>query len=120
MSAGEAREAAGKTADGIRALNHLTRRPAADELTVADVYDLLADLGLASDRLPQLLTQLDRLVERLVEAGQVRIVDGTHQGDPVAAAATTGHWLVVGRDAAAELAHAIVQAQQTLTWASPS
>ncbi len=116
-------EAAGRAAEAVRALNHQTRPgPTQDGtgLDVVDVYDVLAELALMSARLPQLLRQLEDLLDRLVEDGQVVIVDGPNAGDPVAAGAVAGHWLAAAATAAAELAHRVDSAQQTLTWASPA
>lgn len=104
-------------AEAIRALNHHTR-PGAAQIDVSDVYDLLAELALMTSRLPQLLRQLEDLLDQLVEAGAVDIVDGEHRGDPVAVAAVTGHWLAASAGAAIELAHRVDQAQQALTWAA--
>lgn len=112
-----AQEAAGRAAEAVRSLNHQTR-PGADQLDVSDVYDVLADLALMAARLPQLLRQLEDLLDRLVEADQVLIVDGPNAGDPVAVAAITGHWLAAAAGTANELAHNVDQAQQTLTWAA--
>lgn len=112
-------EAAQSAAEAIRALNHATRSGAV-ELDITDVYDVLAELALMSARLPQALRQLEDLLDRLVEGDQVLVVDGTHRGDPVAVAAITGHWLAAAAGAAAELAHRVDQAQQTLTWAAPA
>ena len=55
-------EATREAAEAIRCLNHQTRSGAAQSdvvLDVVDVYDLLAELGLMSARLPQLLRQLE-------------------------------------------------------------
>jgi hypothetical protein len=110
---------AGIAAEAIRSLNHHTR-PGAAELDVSDVYDLLAELALMTSRLPQLLGQLEALVDDLVDTGDVAIVDGDYAGDPAAVAAITGHWLAAATGAATELAHRVDQAQQTLTWAAPA
>ena len=116
-----AQEAAGIAAEAIRALNHQTRPGATQNgtgLDVSDVYDLLAELALMAGRLPQLLRQLEGLLDALVEDGQVRIIDGPNAGDPVAVAAIAGHWLAAASGAANELAHRVDQAQQTLAWAA--
>lgn len=123
MTTPTAQEAAGRAAEAVRALNHQTR-PGADQLDVSDVYDVLADLALMAARLPQLLRQLEDLLDRLVKHDQVLIVDGDHlndmAGDPVAVAAIAGHWLAAAAGTANELAHHVDQAQQTLTWAAPA
>jgi hypothetical protein len=113
-----AQEAAGRAAEAIRTLNHRTL-PGTAQLDVVDVYDVLAELALLAGRLPQLLRQLVNLVDDLVEAGEVRIVEGPNTGDPVAAAAVTGHWLAAASSLAAELAPRIEPAQQALAWAAP-
>lgn len=112
-------EAAQNAAEAIRALNHATRSGTV-ELDVVDVYDVLAELALMSARLPQALRQLEDVLDQLVDDGQVGIVDGPNAGDPVAAAAITGHWLAASAGAATKLSHHVDQAQQTLTWAAPA
>ena len=109
-------EEASSAAEAIRALNHQTM--AGGLLDVVDVYQLLAELSLLSGRLPQLFRQLEDIVDQLVEAGDVVIVDGPNVGDPVAACAICGHWLAAASGAAHELAHHVDAAQQVLTWAS--
>ena len=111
-------EEASSAAEAIRALNHQTM--AGGLLDVVDVYQLLAELSLLSGRLPQLFRQLEDIVDQLVEAGDVVIVDGPNVGDPAAVAAIAGHWLAASAGAAHELAHRVDQAQQTLTWAAPA
>lgn len=111
-------EEASSAAESVRALNHQTMAGAV--LDVVDVYSLLAELSLMSGRLPQLLRQLEHLVDDLVEAGEVRIVDGPNAGDPAAAGAIAGHWLAAASGAADELARRVDQAQQALTWAAPT
>lgn len=111
-------EEASNAAEAVRALNHQTRSAAA--LDVADVYQLLAELSLLTGRLPQLFRQLEQLVDALIEADEVRIVDGPNADDPAAAGAICGHWLAAASGAAVELAHRVDQAQQTLIWAAPA
>lgn len=111
-------EEASSAAEAIRALNHHTM--SAGVLDVSEIYDLLAELSLMVGRLPQLFRQLEDLVDDLVEADDVKIVDGPNAGDPVAVGAITGHWLAAASGAAHELAHRVDQAQQTLTWAAPT
>ncbi|GAB3851819.1 hypothetical protein GCM10028801_01930 [Nocardioides maradonensis] len=116
MTREEALTAAQSAAESIRALNHHTMPGAV--LGVVDVYSLLAELSLMSGRLPQLLRQLEDLVDEFVEHDEVAIVDGPNVGDPAAAGAICGHWLAAASGAAVELAHRVDAAQQTLTWAS--
>lgn len=112
-------EEATSAAEAVRVLNHQTR-PGIVQMDVTDVYDLLAELALMTNRLPQLLGQLEALVDDLVDAGDVVIVDGDYAGDPAAVGAICGHWLAAATGAAHELAHRVDQAQQTLTWAAPT
>jgi hypothetical protein len=111
-------EAAQSAAEAVRALNHQTR--SATLLDVVDVYSLLAELSILSGRLPQLFRQLEQLVDVLVEAGDVVIVDGPNMGDPAAVGAICAHWLAASSGTAHELAHRVDQAQQALTWAAPT
>lgn len=83
-------DAVQSAAEAIRFLNHQTR-PGVAALDVTDVYDLLGELAWMTGRLPQLLGQIETLLDQLVEHGQVAIVDGDQAGDPVAAAAIAGH-----------------------------
>lgn len=119
MTPAELTAAVRSAAEAIRSLNHAVR-PGAAQLDVGDVYDLLAELALLTSRLPQLLGQLEALVDDLVDAGDVAITDGDYAGDAAAVAAITGHWLAAGAGAATELARRVDQAQQTLTWAAPA
>lgn len=111
-------EEASSAAEAIRALNHQTM--AGGLLDVVDVYQLLAELSLMAGRLPQLFRQLEQLVDDLVEAGDVVVVDGPNAGDPAAVGAIAGHWLAASAGAADELAHRVDRAQQALTWAAPT
>jgi hypothetical protein len=104
-------------AELIRAINHTTR-PGAGHLSVTDLYDLLGALALLTGRLPQTLSQVEALIDALVERHHVIVVDGEHTGDPVAVAAVAGHWLQAARTSAARLADATDRAQQALTWAA--
>lgn len=111
-------EEASSAAEAVRALNHQTRSSAV--LDVVEIYSLLAELSLLTGRLPQLFRQLEHLVDDLVEAGDVVIVDGPNAGDPAAVGAICGHWLAAASGAADELARRVDQAQQALTWAAPT
>lgn len=112
-----AQEAARTAAEAVRALNHSTR-PGIAQIDVTEVYDLLGELALMAHRLPQLLGQIEALVDDLVEDDQVLIVDGPHHDDPVAVAAICGHWLAASAGAAHELAHRVDQAHQVLAHAA--
>ncbi len=111
-----AQEAARTAAEAVRALNHQTR-PGTALLDVTNLYDLLGELALMVHRLPQLLGQIEDLLDDLVEHEQVVIVDGPNLGDPVAAAAIVGHWLTTARTAADRLGHRLDQAHQVLAHA---
>ncbi len=113
---------ANAAAEMVRTINHTTRPgtidDGVDELQVTDLYDLLGGLALLAGRLPQALSQVEALLDALVENHHVVVVDGEHAGDPVAVAAVAGHWLQVARAAAGHLVHATDRAQQALTWAA--
>ena len=116
-------EIAARAAEAVRVLNHATRPGVAqsdDELDVVDIYDLLGELALMASRLPQLLGQVEPLLDALVEDDQVLIVDGPNAGDPAAAAAIAGHWLAASAGSAHELAHRVDQAHQVLAHAAAS
>lgn len=106
-------EAAQRAAEAVRTLNHQTR-PGVAHIDVTEVYDLLGELALMASRLPQLLSQIETLLDALVEDDQVLIVNGPNAGDPVAVAAVAGHWLAAGREAADRLD----QAHQVLAHAA--
>lgn len=110
-------EAATAAAEAVRTLNHATR-PGVAQIDVTDAYDLLGELALMASRLPQLLHQLETLLDALVEADQVLIVDGPNVGDPAAVAAIAGHWLAASAGAAHEIAHCVDQARQVLAHAA--
>jgi hypothetical protein len=112
-------EIAARAAEAVRALNHATR-PGVAQIDVTEVYDLLGELALMASRLPQLLRQIEDLLDALVEEDQVLIVDGPNTGDPAAAAAIAGHWLAASAGAAHELAHRVDQAHQVLAHAAVS
>lgn len=110
-------EASQSAAEAIRTLNHQTR-PGAAALDATNLYDLLGELALMTGRLPQLLHQLENLLDQLVEHHQVVIVDGPNVGDPAAVAAICGHWLAASAGSAHELAHRLDQAHQVLAHAA--
>lgn len=110
-------EAAQRAAEAVRTLNHQAR-PGVAHIDVTEVYDLLGELALMASRLPQLLSQIETLLDALVEDDQVLIVDGPNAGDPVAVAAVAGHWLAAGSEAADRLGHRLDQAHQVLAHAA--
>ncbi len=71
-------------AESVRVLNHATRSADAIDYP-ATVYQVLGALYTATGRLPQLLGQLSRWLEREAEAG--RLAESRH-GDVIAAVAT--------------------------------
>ena len=108
---------AARAAEAIRALNHATR-PGVAHVDVTEVYDLLGEIALMAHRLPQLLGQIENLIDRLVEDDQVLIVDGPNAGDPAAVAAICGHWLAASAGSAHQLAHRVDQAHEVLAHAA--
>jgi hypothetical protein len=109
--------AAARAAEVVRALNHQTR-PGTAVLDATEVYDLLGELALMASRLPQLLGQIETLIDDLVEDNQVLIVDGPNTGDPAAVAAICGHWLAASAGSAHQLAHHVDQAHEVLAHAA--
>ena len=75
---------------------------------------MLAALGIAAARLPQAIAQLRRFLDEQTTAGRVRIVDGTHAGDPAAVIAETGHLLDHATLSARGLAQLLDAATDTL------
>jgi hypothetical protein len=101
---------AGRAAEAVRELNHLTRDPGVFT-GPAELYRLVGELAVLAGRVPQLLGQLDRWLREEHDAGRVRVDTGTDPGPIVAAA---GADLADARDAAHELAHVLDAAQQHL------
>lgn len=97
-------------AETIRALNHATL--GGDGLAQpADAYQLLGELSLASSRLPQLLTQVGRWLDRALAAGQLGCDDRT---DPAIAVSEAQTYMTNARTTAAALARDLDYAQQQL------
>jgi hypothetical protein len=80
-------------------------------VTISDAYELIGELSLAADGLPQLLAQVGRWLAAALAAGRLGCDDGT---DP--AAAVSGAWLFISdaRSAAAALERDLGNAQQQL------
>ena len=76
-----ANELAGDAAESIRGLNHLTR-DAGSLHYPSDVYRVLGSLQSLAGRLPQALTQMERLLHGWVEDDHVSIDAGEVEGDP--------------------------------------
>jgi hypothetical protein len=97
-------------AEAIRGLNHATRYDAGlDQPSAA--YDLTGALMLAASRLPQLLTQITRYLDRALAAGQL---GHDHGDDPASSIHAAGIFLHDARASAAALAGDLDAAQQQL------
>lgn len=114
----EAARYAEQAAEAVRAGNHATQPCAGGLNGPADVYDVMGCLAMLAARLPQALAQLQAFLDNETDAGRVRIVDGEHVGDPVAAVTTCAHWTDTATAAAQGLQHALDQAHAALTWAA--
>jgi hypothetical protein len=97
-------------AEAIRGLNWTTNCDAGlDQPSVA--YDLAGALSLAASRLPQLITQITRYLDRALAAGRL----GHDLGDdPAHAVSATAIFLDDARLSAAALAADLGEAQQQL------
>ena len=97
-------------AEAIRGLNHATLHE--DGLGQPSVaYDVTGALSLAASRLPQLLTQITRYLDRALAAGRL----GHDLGeDPARNISAAGTFLHDARASAAALAGDLDQAQQQL------
>jgi len=58
-------------AEEIRALNHITRSRGDGWQYPGDVYSTVGNLSVMAERLPQALGQLESLISRLEDAGQL-------------------------------------------------
>ena len=97
-------------AEALRGLNHATRHPAGLGQPAA-AYDILGALSLAASRLPQLLTQITRYLDRALAAGRI----GHDLGeDPAWNVSAASVFLDDARASAAALAGDLDQAQQQL------
>ncbi len=113
-----ANEHADDAAEAIRGINHLTF-DAGSLRYPSDVYRILGSLDSVVSRLPQALEQIDRLLQRWLEAEEISIDQGEFVGDPPAAvAAATTHLLNEARPALAQAGKALAAARDALTWAS--
>lgn len=116
MSATGAAGCADAAAEAVRALNHATLPGAAGLAEPADVYTVLGALTTLAARLPQALAQLQRYLDAECDAGRLRVVDGEHEGDPVAAITACAAW-TADATAGAQLLHAALHhAHNTLAW----
>jgi hypothetical protein len=111
---------ADQAAEAIRSANHATFPGTSTLVFPADVYDVIASLGVLAARLPQLLGQLDAWLTRQVEQGRVVVDGGEYAGDPQAAVAVAGHWLDHAQSHATALQHALDQAQQAAAYLAAS
>jgi len=97
-------------AETIRALNHTTLG-GGGLAQPADAYQLLGELSLAASRLPQLLTQVGRWLDRALAAGQLGCDDRT---DPAIAVSGAQTYMTDARTTAATLARDLDYAQQQI------
>jgi hypothetical protein len=103
-------EVAATAAQAARELSHRTRGP--DAFTgPAELYRLVAELGLLVDALPQLVNQLGRWLTAEHDADRVQSDDSTDPGPTVTQATTQ---LANAGNNARDLAHALARAQQYL------
>jgi hypothetical protein len=79
----QAIDLAEQAAEAVRALNYLTRRPGTPA-DPADTYLLLAALTTLAQRLPQLLTQINRQLDTDLDPTQLRVDDWAPIHDPAA------------------------------------
>ena len=108
-----ATEVADRAAEAIRGLNHLTS-DAGSLRYRSDVYRALGSLTVMAGRLPPALTQMSRLLEDWVDAGDVTVDSGEFVGDPVAAVTAAGVYLDEAAVAAATLTAALTRARAAL------
>lgn len=111
-------ESANTAAEAIRALNHATAPRAGGLVFPSDAYDVLTDLAALAARLPQALRQVGAFLDGQCEHDRVRIVDGEHRGDPVAAVTTCAHHLQAAGAAAERLHQALDAARAAIVWAA--
>ncbi len=113
-----ATQLADSASEAIRGLGHLTR-DAGSLHTPGEVYTVLGSLSALASRMPQVLAQLDGLLQGWAETDQVRIDGGEFSGDPQAAVAATSVYLVEDAAPALErLSMALDRAQQTIAFAA--
>jgi hypothetical protein len=110
----DAAKSAGQAAEAIRALNHATISTVGYRPN--DVYDIVAELVVLTERLPQAFGQLARIVEHLNSKDQVGFDGGSpfsrHPADGV-----TELQAVFGRasESADELRYALADGQRILS-----
>lgn len=75
MMTSEAARSAEQAAEAIRAINHATISTGGFE--ASDVYDIVAELAVLTQRLPQAFGQLARIVEQLQANGRVGFDPGS-------------------------------------------
>jgi hypothetical protein len=110
-TAGSTLALARTAAEAVRSLNHATRGE--DGLAQpADACGLIGELSLAASRLPQLLGQAGRWLDRALDGGRLGTDDGA---DPAHAVGAAWSFLPDARGSAAALARALAEAQQQLT-----
>ncbi len=113
-------ESALAAAEAIRALNHATFPRAGGLVFPADAYDVLSALAVLAARLPQALDQLAGFLDTQCEHERIRVVDGEHRGDPVAAVTACAVHLEHAGAAAHRLQEALDAAAAAVCWAAAS
>jgi hypothetical protein len=110
LTSGDTVTLARTAAEAIRGLNWTTNHDTGlDQPSIA--YDVTGALSLAASRLPQLLTQITRYLDRALAAGRL----GHDLGeDPAPDISAAGVFLHDARASAAALASDLDQAQQQL------
>jgi hypothetical protein len=102
------RQLAGAVAESVRCLNHATFTGADGLMSPADAESVLADLGIAATRLPQLFGQVKDFLMRQAGTGDLADSGGADVRERVAAAA---YQLGRAHGAAGDLATALQRAQ---------
>ena len=111
-------ELAASASEAIRGINHLTR-DAGSLRYPSEVYQALGSLTEMVGRLPQALQQIEALLQKWIEAGDVSIDAGEFSGDPVAAVTAASVYLMgEAMPALTELHSSLQRVQATLAYAS--
>jgi hypothetical protein len=118
MMGTDAAKSAQQAAEAIRAINHATIR------TVGygpnDVYDIVAELGVLTERLPQAFGQLARILEQLNNNGHVEFDPGSpFAGHPADGVTELQAVFRRASESADELRYALADGQRILSAAHP-
>lgn len=111
-------ESANVAAEAIRALGHATFPRAGGLVFPCDAYDVLTSLAVLAARLPQAFDQVAAFLDAECEHDRVRVVDGEHRDDPVAAVTTCAVHLETAGNAAHRLREALDAAAAAICWAA--